>query len=465
MRSQLQKFGFLVAVIVVVGGVTFLRNSTITKTADTEIPIVGGGGQGNATHPGEDILLTIPDPVVATVRETELHGHGQCDFWFENPYEQPVDVGLRSKSCKCSNIECLPLTQEEAKKFRSEMPAGVTAQVLDASSGILSLLSASAAASAGPGRLLGQKDRWFTLVPGDDKGALVPEKGAGLVRINYEGRAKSPIRLTIKVWGQVHEQPKTRGPDVSLEIPVLVTDPIRVEPAAQNVSYLYPNQDLVTEFYCWSATRAGFSLEAAEKTGDPCFVCETQALTGAEFEHIADILHNAPALHNTSPRTIYHVRITIHERLEGGKQMDLGPFSRDIALKTDQKDCEPLNVSVTGIVRGDVDIGAGEDRDQIKLLTFEAQKGTTQDFPVRIRLPGAKLKVESVFPSYVQVQLVEKASASEGEYNLHLEIPANRANTGKLPADSAVYLQLLTNPPRRVRIPIIGRAALALGTP
>jgi hypothetical protein len=472
MRSQLQTFIFLTVLVALVGGVTFLRNWTTTKTTDTEaasekvlVDTTGNAAKEPAKTPDNDTRVNIPGPVVNDGRlssypEFEFHGETHFDFWFDSPYGQAIDLGLRSKSCKCSKIEAIPLSAEEVKVIREQLPASLAGQVAMASAGIMPFLGSAAATNATSGRVLGMKDRWFTLLPGEDNGVLVPPNGGGFVRINVEGRAKGPLRLVIKVWAQSHGSTLTRGPDLSMDVPVVVVQPLRVTPEAQTVAFLTPNSKSETEFFCWSSTRAGFSLKAIEQSHDPCLECEVESLTGSEFRRIAEWLHKDVVQLYTTPLTIYRVHVTVHERVSG-KQMDLGPFFREIVLQSDQPDCDPLAVTVQGIVRGDIDLGTGEDRDQIKLQSFASSKGTQASFPIRVRQPGVRLELESVSPSFVIAKLVEKPPEGAGNYELQLEIPPNRA-TGKLPKESAVFLKTLTDPPRRVRIPIIGQATLGL---
>jgi hypothetical protein len=454
MKSRLQTFAFLVVIAAVVGGVTFVRNWTPSKSGpDGEKEIA-------TTTQEDDTRLTFPVAVTEGLPEFELRAQGRQDFWFQNSYDQDVDLGLQSKSCKCSKIEALILTPDEEKAFRAQMPLAGASEALSGVDGILSLLTSSAAIDTGVAACLRRPDRWNILQPGDETGILIPAKASGIVRLNWEGRAKGPIRLGAKVWAQLHQKAKTRGELTSLEIPINIVDPIRVSPDTITVNYLYPGQSSTVDCLVWSATRAGFSLTAQEKTGDPCFECTIDSLVGPDFREAAVKLHIDPYLNKTTPLTIYRVNTTVHERLPDGRQMDLGPFLRDIIISTDQKDLEAVSVTIAGTVRGDIDVGAGEDRDRIMLRTFTSSKGTRETFPIICRQPDMKLKVDSVTPSYVTVQLTPRTDLV-GHYDLQLDIPPNRAN-GKLPPESAVYLQIQSQPPRRIRIPIVGTASLTL---
>lgn len=452
MRSQLQTAGFVIVLVLVVGGVAFIRNWTPTKTATQEVEktVVGNGAKE------DDTRLTIPYPVAEGLPEFELHGHGRHDYWFQNPNAFPVDVGLRSKSCKCSKIEAFVAAADEEKALRDALPRAVAAQA--GAADLLPFLSLSAATDAFVCPFYGKPERWLALTPGDDTGVEVPANSSGWVRLNWEGKAKGPLRLGIKVWAQAHGNPLTRGEDTSLEIPINVVDPVRVSPQTVSVSYLYPGRSSTVEAYCWSSTRPGFSLSAAEKNNDPCFDCRCEPLIGSEFRRVHDKLNADPLLFQTNPLAIYRVSVTVSERRPDGVQMDLGPFVREVLLNNDVGD--PLVLTVAGTVRGDIDVGAGEDRDRIMLRTFSASRGTSETFPVVCRTPGVRLRVASVSPAFVEAKLSERPN-EDGHYDLEVTIPPNRAG-GKFADDSAIYLEesAAGQPARRIRVPIVGMATL-----
>jgi hypothetical protein len=143
--------------------------------------------------------------------------------------------------------------------------------------------------------------------------------------------------------------------------------------------------------------------------------------------------------------------------------MDLGPYVRNIVLTTDLKDVEPVTLAVTGTVLGDIEVGEGDDktRGRIVFKTFPSRDGAFAAVPVRSTRPGLKLALESTTPSYLEANLRERMDKDGGVYwELSVRVPPNRV-LGRLPADSAVVLKTATEPPRRIRIPVLGKATVS----
>jgi hypothetical protein len=67
-----------------------------------------------------------------------------------------------------------------------------------------------------------------------------------------------------------------------------------------------------------------------------------------------------------------------------------------------------------------------------------------------------------VIPSYLEATLKPVEQSGSGDrWDLTLTVPPNRV-TGRLPVDSVVVLKTNNVPPRRIRIPVIGRASLGI---
>ncbi len=439
---------FVVLLAVVLGVVTFLRQWTGTRPADTET---------SATTETDHVVF--PLRVMADRTEAEPNRPGQFDFWFKNPNTYPIELGLDVKGCKCSKVEMLVLTPDEASRAQAGIPAAATAQISAAAGGFFGLIGPAAVTELRLLDFLAPSGRWQELLDAERNVASVPPQAMGVMRLGFLRKDLGAIRLVAKVWAQEEGKPKTRGGDISLEAPISVDYPVRVRPDNQTLPDLEPNQTVSTDFYCWSSTRAGLDLAAREETKDPCFTCECRRLEGAEF--VAAAAELAKEAH-TSARAIFRVHVTVRERLSDGTQMDLGPFNRKIVLSCNYADVPPGDCRVLGNVRGDVRVGSEDDKDMVLFRSFPANRGATTRVPVETTQLGTKLVLQSFKPEYLKVEFKEKGLTERGTlYSLTVTVPPNRA-AGRFSRDCAIVLKTVGPNPRLVRIPVRGVATMAL---
>ena len=103
--------GFIVVLVVVIFGVTFVGNYLVqSKSDDTD-----------STKSDDDLpTLTIPItryPYMARsgmlVGKVELEHRkpGYQDYWFENDKDEKIRLGAISKSCKCQGVEVFVLPE------------------------------------------------------------------------------------------------------------------------------------------------------------------------------------------------------------------------------------------------------------------------------------------------------------------------------------------------------------------
>jgi hypothetical protein len=115
-------------------------------------------------------------------------------------------------------------------------------------------------------------------------------------------------------------------------------------------------------------------------------------------------------------------------------------------------------VTVRGQVHGEVTVGLITDRDQVNLGIYPKTRGTTKEVPVDTLKPGLKLKLLDRNPPFLDVHLKETRSSLEGtHYKMTVTVPKNQSY---LPEDSAIILETVDNPPRKVRIPVAGIATI-----
>jgi len=122
---------------------------------------------------------------------------------------------------------------------------------------------------------------------------------------------------------------------------------------------------------------------------------------------------------------------------------------------------------VTGEVRGELVVGAPEDRGRIDLKTFRASNGISKTIAVLAQQPNLELDTKDigVYPENLQANMrlrLEKLKPIGGEqrnrWYLHVTLSPGFP-PGKLPDGSALFLRIAgSNPPRQIRIPMGGMA-------
>jgi hypothetical protein len=157
-------------------------------------------------------------------------------------------------------------------------------------------------------------------------------------------------------------------------------------------------------------------------------------------------------------RTAYAVPVIVHER-RGAAQLDLGPLNRRLRFTTDVMP-DPALLSLQGLVRGNVEVGEGADQDRVNLGAFRADRPHEKTVMVTAKQPNLQLRVKSKNPDYLEVALTESPGpAGLRQWKLRVEVDANKVS-GVLPSDSAVFLETVADPPRAIRIPVIGNGTM-----
>jgi hypothetical protein len=286
----------------------------------------------------------------------------------------------------------------------------------------------------------------------------IPAKGQGLLRLVWEGRKTGPERIKAGVWTQPVGKENLRV-YTGVELPLVFVTPLMVSPSLATVD-LGPGDRKEVSFWCWSATRAGFRLKAREESAHPCFSCACLPLVGEEYQ----LAMQAVKVGGNPPSVLcgYQIVVNVAERLDSGAQLDLGHFTRRIILTSPDiefgEGMPEHAVTVRGQVHGEVTVGLITDRDQVNLGIYPKTRGTTKEVPVETLKPGLKLKLLDRNPPFLDVHLKETRSSLEGtHYKMTVTVPKNQSY---LPEDSAIILETVDNPPRKVRIPVAGIATI-----
>jgi hypothetical protein len=435
MRSGWQTVALIIVVGGMVAGVAFVRTWMSTSPSGVLTP----GAATGMPKPPEEYRLSFPVNRVAENTEFEKETTTHFDFWFHNDRPEAMEIGLEYQSCKCSRAEVFVLTPEEAALHKD-----------------LQTVTSSTAGAVAQAVLpvFGESARWQLMDPIEKNPVPVPGNATGCVRLTWKGEKLGPGTLTVVVWVQAAGNPRTRGGQVPLEVAAKCVEPIQVYPPdAVGVPDLRPGQAHTVQAWCWSSTRPQFKLNVKPDAAEPCFVSTCETLQGEELRQAAAMLKEKT---NTKALCAYRIKVTVHERLTDGSQMDLGPYQHKVVLQSDLEDVTPV-VNVRGIVRGDVNVGTEDDKDKIVLKAFSSKAGVKEFLvPIDTTLNGLKLELQSKSPDYLEVRLEQKGPT---HWDMYVSVPPNKL-IGKMPVDSAVILKTEGQLARRIRIPVLGKGTL-----
>src|SRR5690348_11442733 len=116
-RGAAQWIGAVVLLAVMVFGITFALNYLGRPKPPT--PDINGQGT-ELLKPARSLMFgrtVFPDNEKDPGVEAELNASGHHDFWFTNDNEEELTVGLKSKGCRCSDIEMQVMPPEWKQYF------------------------------------------------------------------------------------------------------------------------------------------------------------------------------------------------------------------------------------------------------------------------------------------------------------------------------------------------------------
>jgi hypothetical protein len=465
--AEVMKFGSqialaLVAIVGLVGGITFLSQYRIGKSGEgsspgsPNVPVtpIRGKPPGASNVPELKFPLMEFDWDPPSAGEFEFFTKNHYDFWFDNSNSVPIDLGLMSKSCKCSTLYLCVLTPEEAKRYVPVTAAAAAGELGFINTGILSAVTQLQLENEVAPDLRKLHLKWTEMPADEHKGTPVPAEGGGLVRVTWAGKKDKfgEERLSVVLWTQPHVTPNPRTL-VRLGLPLTWVPVLRVTPGKQDLGDFSPREEKTAQFMCWSSVRATFPLSVRESTQDPCISCSIIPMTDDEYRSLQQ---SAPI------RSLYgyRVRVTVRERLSDTVQMELGPFTRRIELTS--PGVQDALAQVTGIIRGDVTVGAEEDKGKIRMGSFRSETGKTRTVRLTALQPNLNLRIDRVEPpqaDYLKVKYLREVKSGTAEstkrWDLCVEVPPGSPE-GTLPEHCAVILQIQGTPPRHIRIPVTG---------
>jgi hypothetical protein len=387
---------------------------------------------------------------------------GHQDLLFENVSGEDLELGLDSTNCRrCTSVDLTLISEQELEKLRTWLPAASATQVGMGPNGPLTGAAPALLCLDGTRSIVDEGSRWQRMLEGEVASSAlfkISAKGQGLLRLVWEGRKTGPERIKAGVWTQPVGKENLRV-YTGVELPLVFVTPLMVSPSLATVDLGSGDRKEVS-FWCWSATRAGFRLKAREESAHPCFSCACLPLVGEEYQ----LAMQAVKVGGNPPSVLcgYQIVVNVAERLDSGAQLDLGHFTRRIILTSPDiefgEGMPEHAVTVRGQVHGEVTVGLITDRDQVNLGIYPKTRGTTKEVPVETLKPGLKLKLLDRNPPFLDVHLKETRSSLEGtHYKMTVTVPKNQSY---LPEDSAIILETVDNPPRKVRIPVAGIATI-----
>lgn len=455
----------VVAFVAVVGGITWvvqgLPKGGKTETVAPAPPAPSGVGEIVHYSRCQDLVHRITWAVWERVErsgpklghadlmdsdyplEYERGVEGACYFTFRNVSGAPAEMGFARSDCDCSHAEMCLLPKPQWDKVDAQLNQTPWAVPI-----------------------LDLEPTWCVFSKDDHDGFKVPADGHGLLKIGWKGR-KSPgesLKIHLELYSQPEGNSRSRQID-HIVVPVMTAAPVRFEPIRQSVGYIGPGESATAEFYCWSATRDDPDISFQPEKADPLLHVEARRLTPAECKALQEKLRvqgkketdEAPLRHRV--KAGFLVKATFYEH-KGEHQMDLGHFSRTMPVFVDALPMDGPTPVITGVVKGDVDVGGVEDQGKVQLKTFSAAERATVTVPVYAN-PKTVLTLAGRYPEILIVGLKRNEKQStphRSRWDLTVTVPALSWLGGTLPEQSAVMLSIAGTPPRQIRIPVTGTA-------
>jgi hypothetical protein len=420
-------------------GITIALQLMGPGTRGTEVVEGGGSTQRLELRFATTKQPPAPEGVDAKqpVLDVESHREGWADFWFVNENDQPVTIGLRDTSCKCSGAQVFVLPTG------SKMEPGQEAK-----------LEKAATAKA--------------LVLGSDEGMPVWPGQVGWVRLQWTGEAKKDT-FAVMLW---LNSPET-GPYPKLEAFVKFHDPFMiagVDPLGQiHASKL--KQPLELPIICASVTRADMKLTTeviGSRQGaiEPLVVGEPQRIDEKEYPDLAKRFRREDTSPDLKLRSAYRIPVKLRGQSDSGKPIDGGPFRRRVEVTLDSVP-QSQTVEIQAHILGDVEV-FGLTGNKVDFSSFPAKKGSVDRFLTLQSNGGAKkLEVDkSRTAEFLEVDLKEQdQTGAAPTWQMTVRVRPG-AVLGRFPReapaeyrDCAIYVRPVgVKDARATRIPVEGSA-------
>lgn len=412
--------------------------------------------------------VPVDDAVGGPLVHEQAHP-GAWDFWFENPTDKPVRLGLNRKNCKCYRVVVFAVP-DAYKGQRAAAAGGELLALADPSLASLGV-AAGAVQDKELERMRNDAKQLAALEPSSqtESHAEIPPHAAGWVRLEWTGEKPGQQRLQADLWvGQpdsterftlealVNFVPPIKAMDQNLSMGELSLGELKVAPKTDSL-------------VVWSATLPALQLAAetvpptADGKKDPIVLGTPEPLSPSECRNLEARMPQE----GVSVRCAYRVPVTVRpDAEEGNEKLEYGPFKRRVLVKARDdkgKDVgEPIPFLVHGLLAGDIRMGTPEDLGRIDLGSFPKSQGGGPKVGRITTPPGTKLMLdEKRSGDYLQAQLTQTDATT---WEVKVKVRPNVAE-GDFPReddekyrDSAIYVKVLGDDARSLRIPVKGRA-------
>ncbi len=458
MNNGLVRIGLPLAIVVaLVFGVTYM--SQITPAPPAPKPVAG-------ITKAEPQVLIVPNdkaswdgdeppemPAYARyAKEMEQRTDGHYDFWVANVHDASASIALKSKSCKCADVQLGVVPAEAVAEFLAAQSPPIQGKVERAAVEKLMVVAANQ-------KTLTKNVEWKPLQE-LDSAMQVPAADAktglrlAIVRLVFHPKDPGHLMIVAEVNHVVSGSKSVV--QTRFEVPVAMVPPVMMYPETANVGEINSGDKRQIDFVLWSATRDSFPIKLPDLPEDPTFVfSEPVKLDGSAV--VAELMRMKASRPGSKPRTGYKVSLTINESLND-KLLELGPLSRRLMFNPAtefETVCE-----TKGTVRGDVRLidANGVNADRIRLGEFEADRATSKTYNLQAASPGMEFRVVSWTPAAIVPKLEVKSAAAQ-LWQLKVDVPPN-AIAGPLPYGSSIVLETVGQKSRRVRVPVEGNAMI-----
>jgi hypothetical protein len=384
-----------------------------------------------------------PDDPVA-IADVEIGKEAHYDFWFHNPNDVPVTIGLKKKSCTCAGIQIGRFTDANWSQWqKSKGTSGGWTLVRDWSKLIQSV--------AWEALLIGESEKRSVAPQG-------PHRRREILRVRWEAKQREEpvVQLTFEIAHEIGKQVVISEFSARYTVvPVLTIGPQQVE-----LGDIPQGDKRSMECFAFSTTRDEFNIELkmgpdAADAANPCFeLTNPVKLSRDELVVLPKTLGSQ--YERLRPKSGYKFTVTVWE-VRGDRQLDLGPLSRRLDVSVAGVG-NALSVPVHGIVRGEVEVLGADSRGRISLGSFKADREMTQSVTLMTRNKDYDLKIESITNSAIKASLtVEPEIEGKKRWRLTVTIPAYGL-VGPIENTTAVVLSTRGSGSRLLRVPISGNA-------
>lgn len=456
----------LLLVALVIGGLTFVTNYTVTPKSLPPAPT-----PSTAPPPPAPLLYRDGTPLVTAgsvptirvhwdadnpnfVADSEALGKNHYNLWFENPHRQPVTVTLEAKSCQCAEVSVFTLPSGAREQTVQSLGLGGLLTSADQPDLLrpLGLAYLNRMLTGETWQVLSEKTHApITIAAATEAGPTV-----GVIRLTWDGKDQSgPKLMAAELQTTVAGQPAAA---VRVEVPTNLVPVLQTVTPSVDFGDLAESITTRRSFIVYSTTRVYVPVQTQIEPPHECVrVADVRALSADECAELSRRLQK-PDGDRPPPRVLsaYEVTVQIQSGM-GGAQLDLGLLTHRIRVVHPQLEAIVADTIIVGLVRGDVRVlNSGDDRERLMLGNFPINRGVKKTVTLTTIRPGLKLTLKEA-ESTPLVKATLTPSEDGKQWKLALEVPPNKF-AGDLPTESVIVLETNDTPPRRIRLPVRGAA-------